>query len=487
MPRFRPLFPLLFSLFLFTAEDAISQNETTLRADVEQYLASLSAAWKSGDRQKVYSHFEHSELMAPTESEYAMLGKLRFWDKPIKSIEAKDGVIHLTVTLDPEADSPSRFLTLQLIRDTNGKLLMKSTATPEQLAAAVENRKKELEWERDVAGVIKELERRKPIQQWPLLEALLRIIAEQRGPLPANAGFIPLAEAYRGDDAVLLAMGFEGDNLRDPEPFVFTKRRGKWVSADGNGEETAMALLQGGSQDIRTVRRAPGFSLEQLPLFILYQMRDQPRNYKAAYDANDWNRCAAILDETLVGFSLQNLPDVLSALRSTPRPLKKVTLVSAEPQPDGRLLAAFEMTGEESSRRVKLFLAKSGNGWVIDERYNRKALATLGAMRTLMVTVEAFAIDHGNRYPIAKSIDDLRANVEPTYIHRMPKADAWGTPFRYEVAADGKSYRLVSAGADKTFKPERWSLTGSVLDDLTEDAVASNGTIVRMWTTDDGS
>ena len=456
---------------------------STLRADVERYLASLKTAWDAGDRPKVLSHFQHGQLLPPTASEYAMLGQLRFWDKPVKSVEERGDVIDFTVILDPEADLPAQFLALHLIRDANGELLMQSTATPERIAAAMETKKRTPEPRQDVTAAVKEVEGRKPVEKWPLYEVLMRLVAEKRGPLPEGTGFVPLAEAYRGHEAALLVCAFEMGNFRDCDAMLFAKEDGRWQPAERGGEDAAMALLRGAAQP---VRRQPGLSLEQLPSFILYVMRDQPEKCRVAQDARDWKRFAVILDESMVAFALDNVREVVGTLQTSRDPVEKVAFSSREPQPDGRLLAQMEITGPEGVRKLKVFLAKTaGGGWIIDEPYQRKALVTIAAMRTLMTAVEAWSIDNADRYPDVKSVEELRAKLEPTYVHTMPTKDAWGTPFRYEATADRKGYLIVSAGADRTFKPERWSLPGTWVDDLTEDAVAKNGTIVLVWRTED--
>lgn len=54
--------------------------------------------------------------------------------------------------------------------------------------------------------------------------------------------------------------------------------------------------------------------------------------------------------------------------------------------------------------------------------------------------------------------------------------DAWGTPLRITVSADGK-YRIVSAGADKTFDEASWNRPPRA--DLAEDIVYENGKLTR--------
>jgi hypothetical protein len=94
---------------------------------------------------------------------------------------------------------------------------------------------------------------------------------------------------------------------------------------------------------------------------------------------------------------------------------------------------------------------------------------TLMDMRALQTTIEAYAVDHST-YPMAKSMAELRALVEPIYIAKTPMADAWGTEFRYAVSSDGKDYRLVSAGSDRVFDESTWDVPG-FLDSSKDDTV----------------
>jgi hypothetical protein len=91
-------------------------------------------------------------------------------------------------------------------------------------------------------------------------------------------------------------------------------------------------------------------------------------------------------------------------------------------------------------------------------------------MNSWRVALAAYQLDHGS-FPDAKTLEEARAAIEPTYIAHAPMHDAWGHAFHYEL--DGKGgYRLVSAGADGKFQPEGWSQKGRTTD-LNADAVAT--------------
>ena len=104
---------------------------------------------------------------------------------------------------------------------------------------------------------------------------------------------------------------------------------------------------------------------------------------------------------------------------------------------------------------------------------------TLIAMRSLQTAVEAYAIDK-HQYPVAQSITELKSLVQPTYIVTTPLTDKWGTEFRYVLSADGKSYRIISAGSDKVFDDSSWGSPG-LLESSKEDAVVSSNGRDREW------
>lgn len=115
------------------------------------------------------------------------------------------------------------------------------------------------------------------------------------------------------------------------------------------------------------------------------------------------------------------------------------------------------------------------------------------ARETQVVMVQAAAfiqpIPGSSQLP---GIEQLAAQFESANpaprpsLARKPGAilDAWGTPLRYETLEDGKSYRLVSAGADAVFEAhtvpplgERYERTWT--DTAEEDLVYENGVWMR--------
>ncbi len=105
---------------------------------------------------------------------------------------------------------------------------------------------------------------------------------------------------------------------------------------------------------------------------------------------------------------------------------------------------------------------------------------TMSDMRSWRTCFDAYASDH-NKYPEVKSAEEARALFEPIYVVHLPMTDAWGRP--YAVESDGKTYKVVSSGADGKFDRASWS-TGGALTSFDEDAVATHDGrwIFRHWT-----
>ncbi|HZN53898.1 MAG TPA: type II secretion system protein GspG [Candidatus Polarisedimenticolaceae bacterium] len=104
---------------------------------------------------------------------------------------------------------------------------------------------------------------------------------------------------------------------------------------------------------------------------------------------------------------------------------------------------------------------------------------TLSDMRTLGTAIEAYAVDHGG-YPKAAGLDALIPLIQPVYIRRAPVRDAWGNAYVYVPAADGKAYRIVSAGSDGKTDPATWDVRGEQAE-YEADAVLDSGSFSRGW------
>ena len=117
------------------------------------------------------------------------------------------------------------------------------------------------------------------------------------------------------------------------------------------------------------------------------------------------------------------------------------------------------------------------NGYVPSDA--ERARWTMSDMRTLATAIEAYAVDH-KAYPAAATIEALVPSIQPSFMKKAPTVDAWGHAFAYVPAADGQSYRLVSAGSDGKTDPTSWALAGP-LSSFDEDAVLESGSITRPW------
>jgi hypothetical protein len=106
---------------------------------------------------------------------------------------------------------------------------------------------------------------------------------------------------------------------------------------------------------------------------------------------------------------------------------------------------------------------------------------TMAILRMVATATEAYATDT-NKYPNVSSYEDLAPILTPTYIKTLPEKDAWGTPLRYAVSADGQHYRFVSAGADQQFEWNSQQVSASeahASDSLDADIIFQDGVFVQ--------
>ena len=61
--------------------------------------------------------------------------------------------------------------------------------------------------------------------------------------------------------------------------------------------------------------------------------------------------------------------------------------------------------------------------------------------RTIATALEGYAVDHGG-YPVATSIADLKAALEPEYVASLPTGDTTG---EYKVRVTSDSYEIRNA------------------------------------------
>lgn len=123
---------------------------------------------------------------------------------------------------------------------------------------------------------------------------------------------------------------------------------------------------------------------------------------------------------------------------------------------------------------------------VEDERRKRKPWwRTMNDITKIANGLEAYGLDHGGAYPKASDVAAL-ASALGQYVKDMPARDGWGNAFAYVVSADGKHYRIASAGSDGNF--ERNTRTIAAVDSghprLTEraedDVIYADGVWVQL-------
>lgn len=105
---------------------------------------------------------------------------------------------------------------------------------------------------------------------------------------------------------------------------------------------------------------------------------------------------------------------------------------------------------------IVLLLALARAPQFITQSRLREQRQTMAEIRTLATALEARATDT-NEYPEARSLDELARLLEPKYVPKMPRVDAWGYPLRYEAwRRPGEKvdncYGITSPGADGRFE-----------------------------------
>lgn len=101
---------------------------------------------------------------------------------------------------------------------------------------------------------------------------------------------------------------------------------------------------------------------------------------------------------------------------------------------------------------------------------------TTAGMQGIGELIEAHRKQHGDLSRLERSTESMAALLSRPATGAHPLThDAWGTPFRLVI--EGSNYKLVSASADREFKPASWTTVPQA--DVGEDIVYSNGKLVR--------
>lgn len=114
------------------------------------------------------------------------------------------------------------------------------------------------------------------------------------------------------------------------------------------------------------------------------------------------------------------------------------------------------------------------------DRDHRFAGSTMSAMAVLASAI-SMHVQKGGEVKKGSTLQQLYPKL-----HRersdVRLVDAWGTPYYFDVYADG--YRIVSAGADREFQPSTWTEADKAID-ANGDAVmvvrGGVGDLIREW------
>ena len=103
---------------------------------------------------------------------------------------------------------------------------------------------------------------------------------------------------------------------------------------------------------------------------------------------------------------------------------------------------------------------------------------TMADIRTVASALEARATDL-NAYPSTRSIEELAALLEPAYIGKLPRTDAWRYPLKYE-ARPPQDYCLGSGGRGGAWeRAGLFEYTPNATTTFGSDIVFCNGAFIQ--------
>jgi S1-C subfamily serine protease/Tfp pilus assembly protein PilF len=142
----------------------------------------------------------------------------------------------------------------------------------------------------------------------------------------------------------------------------------------------------------------------------------------------------------------------------------------------------FIAVGAESATSSGTSRTTSADAKSSEPSLSARESQTVRAIFSIAIAVEAHAVDN-DLYPEGDSLESIRAAITPNYIREVPLADGWGTPMTYRVNAARTVYRIVSAGADRTFE-RGVAIPGATKEDVhtpepSRDIVFENGVFVQ--------
>jgi len=106
-----------------------------------------------------------------------------------------------------------------------------------------------------------------------------------------------------------------------------------------------------------------------------------------------------------------------------------------------------------------------------DQEKKRPWRRTMSHIRTVATALEAYMLDHEDRYPDG-DYASLKERLAPTYLSTFPEKDIWGHAYAYVVSPDGSSYRLVSSGSDGNFEWDSRRIAAKSMNEESDEAPA---------------
>lgn len=112
---------------------------------------------------------------------------------------------------------------------------------------------------------------------------------------------------------------------------------------------------------------------------------------------------------------------------------------------------------------------------LLEARNRSRQKQTMADMRSIATAWEARAADTHSYSAGPLTAAELARALEPKYIRRLPRLDAWGTEFQLTGTAD--SYAIRSLGSDSRFN--RLANLSGPTTKFDDDIVLSDGAFVR--------
>lgn len=95
--------------------------------------------------------------------------------------------------------------------------------------------------------------------------------------------------------------------------------------------------------------------------------------------------------------------------------------------------------------------------------------STLADIRAIGMACEAFAVDN-EVYPAGDTLIAITAQLQPTYIRKLPLKDAWGNKIIYLTDSHQQNYWIISDGPDKRRNELLYDAKGKPLENLNSES-----------------